>query len=131
MKKIDRTFCLSLIVEIFFMIEITKKEINILMLNTTRLVIKSKSYNTRMHLKIVKKYWDLLNNDTKKIIKTEINGRIKQLNDSIKDTEKLHYLDAYQHFLNDISEKNNATKHSTSNIGNVRFRAFNNSFSDV
>ncbi|MFC0989564.1 hypothetical protein ACFGY4_07955 [Pasteurella multocida] len=113
------------------MIEITEKEINILMLNTTRLVIKSKNYNTGMHLKIVKKYWDLLSNDTKKIIKTEINGRIKQLNDSIKDTEKLHYLDAYQHFLNDISEKNNATKHSTGDFGDVRVCTKNNSISNA
>lgn len=77
------------------MIEITENELDVFALCCVRWLIRSKNYQTGKYIKIIKKYYKNLSKDTQKIIRGEIQGRLKQLNHSHKTPEILHYFNAY------------------------------------
>ncbi|MFP4793436.1 hypothetical protein [Pasteurella multocida] len=85
--------------------EITEKELNVFILASIRWAVKTKNYQTGKFIFLVKKYWEMLDENTKKQIKSLLIVRLKELNQKNKSPEKLHYFNHYRDLLNFIEKK--------------------------
>lgn len=86
------------------MVEIKEDELNYLVLLSVRWVIRTKNYQTSKIIALVKRRWHLLDKDTKKLIKSEIRGRIKTLSKSHQNPTELHYFNSYVDLLDFITD---------------------------